>query len=219
MKGRAIIVAPLLAILLTLASAFAQEITERDKLIFEMQNNYQREGLDVEVLYSASEKALILRSDLFKDIAMREQQIDLIARDNVWKKALCNVGLWYLQGGYSKGTFSRDVMKTVSLGCPAEKAALDQQHRAEREKFAASLQQDFNQGQDPVAKGTRVSAHGTTLVMESNLFAKPTDRAAFVRMFMADALVLQKLCGIRFSHLQVKGGGQARTVPLPCRSK
>jgi len=173
-----------------------------------MQQGFQQQGFDVEVLPLGDEHTLMLRSDEFKDAAAREGVTEKLSEQ---RKALCAMGVWFLQVGYSKGTLSGDVMKTQSLACPAEKVARLQAHKQDRENFAASVQQGLG-------GKYQVTAEGTTLVMKSDGdFGTAANRSQFIRMFMSDAETLRKLCGINFTHLKVEGLGHSQTAALTCR--
>ena len=109
---------------------------------------------------------------------------------------------------------SSDVMKTVSLGCSAAKAARIEETKSLREEIASAAN-------DPDGSG-RVHAHavGTTLVVESPyFFDDPTNGAAFAKA-MAQKLMedSQKLCSAAISQLQTKGSKRViRTTPVICR--
>jgi hypothetical protein len=91
-----------------------------ERLASAMEQDFRNNGYDVDVRVSSPDKAIELTSDLFKDPEWRELEVSKLLED---RKVLCGLGIRYAKVGYSKGTFSSDVMKTISLKCPAEKTA------------------------------------------------------------------------------------------------
>jgi hypothetical protein len=154
---------------------------------------------------------LILISDSFQDVSTREAAVSGLRKD---PKTLCNLGIWHIKVGYSKGVLSSDVMKTVSLGCSAAKAARIEETRSLREEIA-------NAANDPDGSG-RVHTHavGTTLVVESPyFFDDPTNGPVFAKA-MAQKLMedSQKLCAAAVSQLQMRGSKRVvRSTPVICR--
>ncbi len=182
-----------------------QQMSPAEKFAWNLQQSFKSEGYDIDVVALKDHRILRLTSDLFKDAATREDQ----ARD-LWKnrKALCGFDIWYVEVGYSKGMFSSDVTKKMSLGCPAAKAARIQETKGEREKYAASL--------DTAEIHSNVS--GTTLVFESGAFADPKNRSAFVQMMLGDPAVVRNLCQREFSQLQLKNKKQTvKTASVVCK--
>lgn len=182
-----------------------QQMSPAEKFAWNLQHTFKSQGYDIDVVALKGDRILRLTSDLFKDAATREDQ----AWD-LWKsrKALCGFDIWYVEVGYSKGMFSSDVTKRMSLGCPAAKAARIQETKAEREKYARSL--------DTAEIHSSVS--GTTLVFESGAFADPKNRSAFVQMMLGDPAVVQNLCQREFSRLQLNNKKQiVKTAPVVCK--
>ena len=154
---------------------------------------------------------LILTSDSFQNSATRDSATEALVKD---PKTLCNLGIWYIKAGYSKGLFSSDVMKTVSLGCAAEKAARIEETKPLREEIAQATN-------DPDGGG-RVHARieGTTLVIESGyFFDDPQNGMTFAKAMVQKILGnSQKLCRAAISQLQMKGSKKVvKTVPVTCK--
>jgi hypothetical protein len=171
---------------------------------FNMTRTFQQDGLDIEVR-AEIDNSLVLTSDLFEDEGVREEYVDAL-----WKgrKKLCGMKIWYVKVGYSKGMFSSDVMKELSLGCPAEKAAHIQEMAPEREKAAATLSGD----------GLQVSVKGTTLLMDSDLFYRPSNCEQFVQKVANGALEKKKMCYLAVDRVQLTYHGKVvKTVPVICK--
>lgn len=188
----------------------AQQIKTADELALNLQRNFGQNGYDVSVRANHQHE-LILTSDSFQDAETREAAVTGLIKD---PKTLCNLGIWYVKVGYSKGMLSSNVMKTVSLGCPAAKSAHIEEGRSLREEIAKATD-------DPDGSGL-VHAHavGTILVIESpHFFDDPTNGPAFAKA-MGQKLMenSQKLCAAAFSQLQMKGSKRVvRTTSVVCR--
>jgi hypothetical protein len=178
-----------------------------EKYALGLQQAYEAEGFDVEVLYLDDEKTLTLRSDEFKDATAREAVASKLEAN---RKQLCSIDVWYVKVGYSKGALSRDVMKSLDLGCPAEKAARVEENRDARVKYAQNLNVD---------PSIQVSASGTLLVAESDeFFSKQAYRTAFARSLLSDPTVVRNLCDLGFSQIRLRSKGQTvKTVTVPCK--
>lgn len=115
--------------------------------------------------------------------------------------------------GYSKGTFSGDVAKKMSLGCPAQKAAHLQETKAGRESFVS----DLNRGFASNSLNVRASAVDSTLVLEGDLFSDPTMTSLFVKKMLSDSDTMRKLCLIDFARIQVKNKKRVMKIaPIVC---
>jgi hypothetical protein len=188
----------------------AQQIKSADEFALNLQRNFERNGYDVSVRANHQHE-LILTSDSFQDPATRDSAAGALTKD---PKTLCNLGIWYIKAGYSEGAFSEDVMKTVSLNCPAARAARLEETRPLREEVAKAAN-------DPDGSG-RVHAHadGPTLVVESAyFFDDPQNGAAFAKA-MAQKLLeeREKLCAAAISQLQMRGSRKVvKTVPVACK--
>jgi hypothetical protein len=199
-----------LAWALLICVATAQQIKTADELALNLRRNFEQNGYDVSVRANHQHE-LLLTSDSFQDAETREAAVSGLTKD---PKTLCDLGIWYIKVGYSKGMLSSDVMKTVSLGCSAAKSARIEETRPLREQIA-------NAANDPDGTG-RVHAHavGTILVVESPyFFDDPTNGAVFAKA-MAQKLMedSQKLCAAAISQLQMKGSKRVvKTVSVACR--
>jgi zinc-ribbon domain len=178
-------------------------LSPADKFALNLENTFKNSGYDIDARVDI-DKALVLTSDIFKDASARETEAA-----ELWKErsTLCGLNIWYVKVGYAKGMFSSDVVKTLSLGCLAEKAARAQEMASEREKTAASLN----------SEGIRASVKGTTMVFESDFFSEPTFRSQFVDRLVHSPDVMQKWCYLSVSQVQLTYKGKVvRTAPIAC---
>jgi|HubBroStandDraft_1064217.scaffolds.fasta_scaffold92854_2 hypothetical protein len=210
MKTQAVAGIVVLAWLLVGCAAVAQQIKSADELALNLQRNFEQNGYDVSVRANHQHE-LILTSDSFQDSMTRDSAAGALTKD---PKTLCNLGIWYIKVGYSKGTFSGDVMKTMSLGCPAANAARLEETKPLREEIARAAN-------DPDGSG-RVHAHadGATLVVESSYFFDDPQNGVTFAKAMAQKLLedSQKLCAAAIGQLQMKGSKKViKTVPVACR--
>lgn len=181
----------------------ALQLSPADKFALNLEHTFKNNGYDIDARVDI-DKSLVLTSDIFKDAAARETEAS-----ELWKErsTLCGLDIWYVKVGYSKGIFSSDVTKTLSLGCPAEKAARAQEMASEREKAAASLS----------AEGVHASVKGTTMIFESDFFSEPAFRSQFVDKLVHSPDVMQKWCYLAVSQVQLTYKGKVvRTVPIEC---
>src|SRR5437867_6349874 len=111
------------------------QLSPADRFALNLERKFKENGYDIDASVGI-DKSLVLTSDIFKDASARETEASELWKD---RNTLCGLDIWYVKVGYSKGIFSSDVMKTLSLGCPAEKAARPQEMSAEREKAATTL--------------------------------------------------------------------------------
>jgi len=179
------------------------------KFALNLQRNFEQNGYDVSVRANYQHE-LILTSDSFQDPSSRYSATAALTKD---PKTLCDLGIWYIKVGYSKGMLSSDIMKTVSLECPAAKAARLEETKSLREEIARSID-------DPDVSGhLHVHAEGTTLVVESAyFFDDPQNGAAFADA-QAQTLLRnsEKLCAAAINRLQIKGSKRViKTVPVRC---
>ena len=134
-------------------------------LALQLQQMYRQEGLDVDVTYYGN--TLELTSDEFRDVGARDTAIGNIPQST--KHKFCDFGIWYLKVGYSKGTFSSNVARTVNLGCSQERLARIHETEGARKQWASTL--SVSEG----AQSIRASADGTTLLFESDSFKDPAN--------------------------------------------
>lgn len=177
--------------------------TPAETFAMQLDRYYKQNGYDIDASVDA-DKALVLRSDRFKDDSAREAE----AADFWNERAkLCKLEIWYLKVGYSKGVLSGDVMKTVSLGCVAQKAAYAKEMAPEREKAAAALSTD----------DMHASVSGTTLIFDSDRFADPNYGLRFMQMMQADQLANEANCKLAFTEIRLSYMGKlVRKMPLKC---
>jgi hypothetical protein len=190
--------------------AIAQQIKTADEFALKLQRNFEQNGYDVSV-QTNQQHELILTSDSFQNASTREAAVSGLTKDT---KTLCNLGIWYIKVGYSKGMLSSDVMKTASVGCPAAKAARIDETKSLREEIAKAAN-------DPAGSG-RIHVHvdGTTLVVESPYFFDDPKNGATFAKAMAQKLIenTEKLCAAAISQLRMKGSKRVvRVVPVVCR--
>lgn len=202
----------LIAGLLAYPVAFAQQpMSAADKFAQNLQRSFKNQGYDIDVIAFKSDKTLRLTSDLFKNAETREDQ----ARD-LWRnrKALCAMDIWFVEVGYHKGTFSDDVAKKMSLGCPAQKAAHLQGTKPGRESFVS----DLNSGFASNSLSVHASAVGSTLLLEGDLFSDLAVTSLFVKRMLSDSETMRKLCLIDFARIEVKNKKRVMKVaPIVCK--
>lgn len=198
-----------------------QEETKREEArriaLSGLQQFYTQQGLDVQVSEGANHE-LILSSDLFKDVVDRDHAIQLFMRNHAAIKTICSLGFWELQVGYSKGFLAGDVARTVSLGCPEERKAIQEEQQAlqdRRNQFAATVQSGFQQ---KGMQNIKAAARGTVLVFTSDsLFDTDSARRDFLAMFGQNADTVQRLCSIGFKRVDIRTtAGNHLNSPLPC---
>jgi hypothetical protein len=180
-----------------------QSMTPADKFALNLVRTFRNNGYDIDARIDI-DKSLVLTSDFFQDASTRETEVA-----ELWKErtTLCSMDIWYVKVGYSKGMFSGDVRKSISLGCLAEKTAYAAEMAPEREKAAASLSVD----------GVRASVTGTTLSFESDYFSEATFRSQFVQRLEDNPDVRQANCRLAFAQIQLTYKGKVvRTVPVRC---
>jgi hypothetical protein len=107
---------------------------------------------------------------------------------------------------------SGDVMKTVSLGCAAAKAARLEETKPLREELARLV--------ESVGSG-HLHAHtdGATLVVESAYFFDDPQNGATFADAQAQTLLRssEKLCAAAINRVQIKGSKRViKTVPVRC---
>jgi hypothetical protein len=196
--------------LLICCAAPAQQIKSADEFALNLQRTFEQDGYDVTVRANHQHE-LILTSDSFQDPSARNSATGALTKD---PKTLCNLGIWYIKVGYSKGMLSSDVMKTVSLGCSAAKAERIEGTRSLREEIAAAAN-------DPDGTGrVHVHADGTTLVVYSPYFFDDPQSGATFAKAMAQKLLenSRNLCAAAITQLRMKGGKRViRTVPVSCK--
>lgn len=173
-----------------------------------LQATFEQQGEDISVLITPQHE-LILTSDIFRNYSARESMAQGLARD---PKPLCSLDIWFIKVGYSKGAFSNDVLKTISLGCTAAKAAYLTETKPLRDEIANAVN-------DPDGTG-RIHAHleGMILVVESSFFDDPQNGMKFAKTYAQSLLKnSQKLCDAAISQLQMKGVSKVvRTIPVSC---
>jgi hypothetical protein len=181
-----------------------------EKLALAMEQDFKKNGYDVEVRASSEEKAIILTSDLFKDPEWREAEVTKLTED---RKVFCGLGIWYAKVGYSKGIFSSDIMKTVSLRCPAEKAAHAEELAAQRRQFAGKLAPDLRS----LNVHSSVAGTGaTTLILECDDWTV-AQAPAFGRALLQSP-AFHDLCRLGFAQVQLRNNKLLlKTIPLTCR--
>ncbi len=180
------------------------QLTPADKFALSLQRTFKNNGYDIDARVGI-DKSLIVTSDLFKDASSRETEANELWKD---RNTLCGIDIWHVEVGYSKGVFSGDVTKNVSLGCPAEKAALIKEMAPERQKAAVALS----------VNGIHATVNGVILVLESDFFSDPQMRSQFVQKVIALPDIMQKNCGLEFSEVQLTYKGKVkRTVPVVCK--
>lgn len=184
---------------------FESELSPADKFALNLESTFRNNGYDIDVSVDI-DKSLVLISDIFKDAPARENEASELWNE---RSTLCGLDIWYVKVGYSKGMFSSDVAKTLSLGCPAEKVARVQEMAPEREKAAASLSED----------GVRATAKGTTMIFDSDFFSQHAFRSQFVDKMVTPPDVMQRWCYLAVSEVQLTYKGKVvRTVPVECAS-
>jgi len=178
------------------------KLTPADKFALNLRHTFDDNGYDIDVF--VIDRALTLKSELFKNASSRESLINQLLRD---RKALCDLDIWFVKVGYSKGVLSSDVMKTVSLGCPEEKVARVQEMASERQKVAAELSR----------QGLQVTAADTTLIFESEFFSDPALRSKFVQQIVNTDDHMRKFCWLEFTKVELKYQNKVvRTIPVVC---
>jgi hypothetical protein len=181
----------------------ASELSPADKFALNLENTFKNSGYDIDARVDIH-KALVLTSDIFKDASARETEAAELWNE---RSTLCRLNIWYVKVGYTKGMFSSDVVKSLSLGCPAEKEARALEMASEREKTAASLN----------SEGIRASVKGTTMVFESDFFSEPTFRSQFADRLVHSPDVMQKWCYLSVSQVQLTYKEKiVRTVQIAC---
>jgi hypothetical protein len=182
--------------------AASQQLSPAEQTALLFQRNFQSNGLDIDVTIN-QQHTLKFTSDMFKDTEAREFEVNELKKS---RPEFCRVGIWYVAVGYSKGLLSSDIMKTVSLGCAAEKEARINETQAARDQLAAQLNDDRD--------GLHVHADRTLLVCESESFDASASRSRFQQMILR---YQHDLCESGFRQIQLKGKKQSRTVPLVCK--
>jgi len=178
-------------------------------LALQLQQMYHEEGLDVDVSYYGN--TLELTSDEFRDVGARDTAIGNIPQSTRHK--FCDFGLWYLKVGYSKGTFSSNVARTVNLGCSQERIARIRETEDARKQWASTL--SVSEGSQSI----RASADGTTLVFESDSFKDPANMRMFADSFgLAGSGERENLCRLNFTQVRLKTAAKVvRVIPIHCR--
>lgn len=162
------------------APAAAEEFSAGEKFAMNLERKYQQHGLDIGVRYSNPTHELRLSSDEFRDVEARSAVVGALQKD---RKTLCNLGIWYIKVGYSKGWLSSDVASSTSLGCPAAVA----QSQALRNEFAAKM------GGGQVGS---MSAEGTTLIWVTEFADDPA-----ARQQMTDMMNRDQFCSRGFTRI------------------
>jgi len=210
MKKRAIFGMLTIGWLLVCSAVLAQQIKTAEEFALNLQRNFEENGYDV-TARANHQHELILTSDSFQDASTRDSTAGALMKD---PKTLCNLGIWYIRVGYSKGLLSTDVMKTVSLGCPAARTARIEETKPLRQEIARAAD-------DPDGSG-RVHAHseGTTLVIESPYFFDDPQNGVTFAKAMAQKLLEdpEKLCNAAITQLRMKGRTRTvKTVTVSCK--
>ena len=181
----------------------AFELTPADKFALQLQHTFEANGYDITIF--VIDRALTAKSDLFKNAYSRESEANELAHD---PKALCDLDIWYVKVGYSKGMFSGDIMKTINVGCPAEKIARIQEMAPEREKAASDLS----------VEGMHATTMNTTLIFESDFFSDPALRSKFIRSVVKNGDHMRRLCNLEFTKVELRFQGRTvQTVSLSCK--
>jgi hypothetical protein len=179
------------------------QLTPADKFALNLQRKFDANGYDISVY--VVDKTLTLKSELFKDGAARESEVNELLQD---PKTLCGLKIWYVKVGYSKGVLSSDVMKSVSLGCPEEKIEHTQEMASERQKIAADLN----------GEGMQVSVNDTTLVVDSDFFSDRKLRSRFIQRIVSPDEEMRKFCWLAFTKIELRYRNLAvQTVPVVCK--
>jgi len=194
-----------LAGLLGAQALLAVQMSPADKYAMNLEQTFKSRGYDVDAV--VLDKALTLTSDMFRNAVVRESEARELYNE---RKALCALDIWYVRVGYSKGILSGDVMKSMSLGCPAEKASRVQQMKGEREAFAESLDKDTR-------PKIRVRAVGTTLVFEGLAFGIPAYRSFFYRNVLSAPGSHENYCRLGIDSLQLKSKSVTKSYRVVCR--
>ena len=187
------------------ASTPDPELSAADQFALNLERRFKENGYDIDARVGI-DKSLVVTSDIFKDASAREMEAS-----ELWKErdTLCGLEIWYIKVGYSKGIFSSDVTKNLSLGCPAGKAARAQEMASEREKTAESLNGD----------GIRAGVNGTAMTFDSDFFSEATFRSQFVDRMVHSPEMMQKWCYLAVDKIQLTYSGKVvRTVPIKCSS-
>lgn len=190
---------------------------EQVNLAVEIQQVVKNEGLDIDVSVSSAEHQLIFTANYFQDLDQREMFLRQMASQlRVGTKgSTCALGIWYLRADYSKGLFSSNVGRTVSLGCPQEKQAREKYYTAKRQEVVDELQKELNS--DP-KNLTHVTVQGNEMAIgldNPDGFDPRKLRASFRAELNP---FKDRFCdgGFRAVRIKVNGDSRDTLVPLSC---
>lgn len=177
-----------------------------------MQRDFKREGVDIRVtLDYSSRHTVVLTGDEFRDRGYRDQALAAI-RSKLRSFHACSIGLWDIRGEFDKGFLHENVGRTISLGCPEERAARDAQVANQRQDYVDSFNKELVEQKLPI----KLAAHGSTLVLSSPDFLP--DGGPLLAQILTPTDVAH-LCNVGFSAYAIEGPGfKARQHQLKCMS-
>ena len=89
-----------------------RQLSAADKSALNLERTFKNNGYDIDARVDI-DKSLVFTSTFSKKPPLRETEAS-----ELWKErsTLCGLDIWYVKVGYSKGMFSSDVTKTLSIG-------------------------------------------------------------------------------------------------------